>query len=68
MLGIRYFFQVSGQLQLHLILEEFGDETSTESEASTGEADQTPDVDPLPWIVSTRYGRHAGHWNLFQLK
>lgn len=50
------------------IVEELRDETDSESEVGTEEAEQTPDVEPLPWVVTTRYGRNAGHWNLFQLR
>ncbi|CAB4031021.1 Transient receptor potential cation channel subfamily A member 1 [Paramuricea clavata] len=52
-----------------VILDEFGDDTSSESDEEVDQtADETADVESLPWVVRTRYGRHAGHWNLFQLK
>ena len=46
-----------------LVVEEIGTESSTSSEVES----EAPAVDPLPLIVRTRYGRDAGHWNLFQM-
>ena len=51
-----------------LIVEELEDETESDSAVDVEESDQAEDVEPLPWVVTTRYGRHAGHWNLFQLE
>ena len=46
------------------------EELESDSDISVGaeESGQAEDVEPLPWVVTTRYGRHAGHWNLFQLE
>ena len=43
---------------------------NSDSDISLGaeESGQAEDVEPLPWVVTTRYGRHAGHLNLFQLE
>jgi hypothetical protein len=50
-------------------LEVFGDESDVESDASSNvETNCDTDDDSLPLVVKTRYGRHAGHWNLYQLQ
>ena len=48
-------------------MEEFGNETGTESAAGNEEIDYKADVETLPLIVTTRYGRNAGNWSLFQV-
>ena len=46
-----------------LVIKEIGTESSTSSEVES----DTPEVEHLPLIVKTRYGRYVGHWNLFKL-
>ena len=62
------FSDVNSDSEGDFILEELEDETESDSAVDAEESDQAEDVEPLPWVVTTRYGRHAGHWNLFQLK
>ena len=47
------------------MLEGFGSDNETESES---ESEQLPTVEPVPLVVKTRYGRHAGNWALTQLE
>ena len=53
-----------------LIVEELENESDSDSDISVGaeESGQAEDDEPVPWVVTTRYGRHADHWNLFQLE
>ncbi len=43
-----------------LVLEEFGDETNTESAASEDDDHHDDAAEPLPLVVRTRSGRYAG--------
>ena len=55
-----------------VVLDDFSDESSIASDASNVEEQNTDPInlqnDSLPLVVKTRYGRHAGHWNLYQLQ
>lgn len=42
-------------------------ESDSTSNSGSDEENDTSTDGPLPLVVSTRYGRYAGHWNLFRL-
>ena len=64
-------FSVSNSVSDEDLILELWDEIDSESKVnkvSAEEAEQAPNVERLPWVVTTRYGCLAGHWNLFKLE
>lgn len=48
-----------------LVVGEIEDDSTCDSDSE--EENETSMDGPLPLVVRTRYGRYAGHWNLFKL-